>query len=259
MKITKECKNFVKERYDLKFSNFNKFLKEYEELKDFAPDGNVWESGQTISEECHYIMRLSTQYYLTEAFKAMKIDLKDENVKEDLDVGNIGTPGRIAKVWVGSSSDDTVELGSGRWNQCPRIATFPNNNIDKSIPITKRVEIVSSCSHHFLPFSTQFREDSYAIVSYIPSQVVLGISKLDKVVSFVSRSFNLQENLTQNIYNKIVEVAETDSVYIKLVNLAHTCSTLRSNGNTESAFSSEYYGGAFEDPELRKQVDRSVK
>lgn len=124
MKITKECKNFIKERYDLKFSNFNKFLKEYEELKDFAPDGNVWESGQTISEECHYIMRLSTQYYLTEAFKAMKIDLKDENVKEDLDVGNIGTPGRIAKMYCSSGINDDSEMLAGRWIQEPRMASF---------------------------------------------------------------------------------------------------------------------------------------
>lgn len=257
--LTTDCLKWVEERYLKKYNSFDMAVNGYCKLKKFAPDGNIWESGQAITEQEHYVMRLVTQYYLTQAFEAMLIDLDDENVKEDLSTGNIGTPGRVSKVWVGASFDDTVELGSGRWNQCPRIATFPNTNIGKSIPITKRVEVVSSCSHHFLPFSTQFREDSYAIVSYIPAKVVLGISKLDKVVSHVSRSFHLQENLTYNIYKKISEVAETDSVYVKLVNLAHTCSTLRSNGNSESAFSSEYYGGAFEDPELRKQVDRSVR
>ena len=258
MKITKECKQFIKERYDLKFQNFNKFLKEYEELKDFAPDGNIWESGQEISDECHFIMRLSTQYYLTEAFKAMKIDLSDANVMEDLSVSNLGTPGRVVKVWTGADVDDTSELGNGRWNKSPRIATFPNSDRNNLTPITKRIDIISNCSHHLIAFDSLSREDSYAIISYIPGEKVLGISKLQKYANYISSRFFLQENLSKKLYEGICEIAETEDVYVKLVNLVHGCESKRSTKSKDGAFTSEMYGGRFNSYELRAQVDRSI-
>lgn len=257
MKITKECKNFVKERYELKFNNFNKFLKEYEELKDFAPDGNVWESGQTISEECHYIMRLATGFYVREAMRAMKVDLENPNVMEDQATGNIGTFNRIAKTWCGGSVHDTKELGNGRWNPPVRLASFPNTS-DIKIPITKRIDIVSNCSHHQIVFDTISRPDSFAFISYIPDKNVLGISKLQSVANNISARFFLQEDLVKKLYEAVSDAAQTKDVFVSIVNARHGCETYRSTSSKDGAFSSEYYGGAFENPELRKQVYRTV-
>jgi len=247
-------KQFVKERY-LKqgFKNFNKSWKEYEEIRNFAPNGNVFEGDKGVSDEAHFIMRMCTQYYLTKAFEAMKIDLSDDNVSENLDEGNIGTPGRIAKVWTGFDTHDDMELGGGRWNRKPRLASFPNTG-NSNIPITKRVDIVSNCSHHFIPFHTLARPDSYAIISYIPDKKVLGISKLQRVANWVSQRFWLQEDLTKALYEEIAEVAETNSVYVGLYNVVHGCESLRGAKSNDGAFTSEYYGGAFEDPELRRQI-----
>lgn len=247
-------KKFIRDRYILRYpsNSFNSNLKKFLEIKEFSPNGNVFE-GVSINDETHFIMRMSVQYHLTEAFKSMKIDLSDPNVSEDLNEGNIGTPGRIAKVWCGDGIHDDRELGSGRWSVKPRLARFPNTG-NTTILITKRVDIISNCSHHFIPFTSIARPDSYAVISYIPDKHVLGISKLQRVTDWVSQRFFLQEDLTKMIYDEVAKVAETESVYVGLFNLVHGCESMRGAKSSDGAFTSEYYGGAFNDVEVRKQV-----
>ena len=250
-------KKYLKERYLNKYkttNNFNKFFKEQEEIEAFAPNGNVYNVVDTMSEEAHFIMRTKTQYFIEQAFKAMKIDLNDANVAEDLSSGNISTAGRLAKVWCGGSLDDDRELGSGRWSKKPRIASFPNEGEYNKTPITKRVDIVSNCSHHFITFSTLARPDSYAVISYIPEKEVIGISKLQRLADWVGQRFFLQEDLTNMLYKEISEVAKTDSVYVGIFNAVHGCEQFRGAKSKDGAFTSECYGGAFKDPELRKSV-----
>jgi len=250
---------YVLERYLVRYEEhtFNRAMAEYILLDDFKINQNV-EEVNGISEEAHYIMRLMTQYHITKAFKAMKVTLDDPNVEENLEEGNIGTPGRLAKVWCGSNLSDSSELGSGRWTKEPRIAVFPNTNTSKDIPITKRIDLVSNCSHHLISFNTLNRPDSYAIISYIPDEFVLGISKLQRLTDWISRRFWLQEDVTSAIYDKIADAAQTDSVYVKIVNAVHGCEQLRGAQSNDGAFSSEMFGGMFTDPEMRKQVDRSI-
>ncbi len=257
--MTATMKKFIKERYSKRFkaSTFSKNLKEYEAVEAFAPNGNVFET-TGISDEAHYIMRLSTQYHLTQAFAAMKIDLEDPNVAEELEDGNIGTPGRIAKVWTGFDTHDDMELGGGRWSERPRLASFPNTG-NTTIPITKRVDVISNCSHHFIPFTSIARPDSYAIISYIPKDRVLGISKLQRVADWISQRFFLQEDLTKMLYDEVSKVAETDSVYVGLFNMVHGCESMRGAKASDGAFTSEYYGGEFAGTfgdELRRRVSK---
>ncbi|WP_068474016.1 GTP cyclohydrolase I [Saccharicrinis aurantiacus] len=220
---------------------------EYNNLSDFNISDNV-ESVGGISEEAHFIMRIVTEYHLKQAFKAMKIDMNDPNVG-----GEKGTPYRMTKMYCGNGLDDDSELLSGRWSNRPNMASFPNENQQK-FPITKRVDIVSVCSHHVAPFSTLFREDAYAIISYIPDRMVLGISKLQRIVDWVARRGHLQENLTKMIYDEVSKAAESTSVFVRLSGLVHTCESLRGTQSNEGAFTSEYYGGDFENYELRRDI-----
>lgn len=241
---------FIKDRFRLKFpdSDLDKVLEQYEHLEAFPASGN-----HPVDPEIHYVMRLSTQYYLTRAFEAMKIDLNDPNVAEDLTSGNIGTPGRIAKVWCGSEPGDDTELGCGRWSDMPRLATFPNNT-SHPLPITKRVNLISNCSHHFVPFSTDFSADSSVVVSYIPKNTVLGISKLQRLVNWVAQRFWLQEDLTKELYRVISEAAGTEDVYIRLENIKHGCEFLRGAKSKDGSFTSVYYRGRFDDAKIRNLI-----
>jgi len=253
-KVTeREIKNFVKERFPGSEYEFRKAWNEYIKIKDFAPDENIWETGQEISDSAHRVMRLVTQFYLTKAFQAMKIDMDNPNVAENLSDGNIGTPGRVAKVFCGYDTHDDSELGSGRWMKPIRLARFPNTMKEK-LPITKEVTLVSSCSHHFISFNSLSDNSSKVIISYIPDKFVLGISKLSRLVDYISRRFYLQEDLTRKIYESISEAAETEDVYVGLFNLVHGCEKFRGKKDPNGKFTTEYYGGAFKDPELRKQV-----
>jgi GTP cyclohydrolase I len=251
-----ELIEFLEPRYNrLGFSlEFESAFRAYLELPDFNLNENIFEENASFfNVEIQAIVRLATQFYLTKTFQAMKINLDDPNTMEELSEGNIGTPGRLAKMWVGSDLSDSAELLSGRWTKPPRIASFPNTN-DKNLPITKRVDLVSCCSHHIAPFSSFFREDAYAIISYIPDKKVLGISKLQRTVDWIARRGWLQEDLTKTIYEAVSEAAETDSVYVRLNNISHTCESLRGSQTQDGAFTTEYYGGLFNELSVRNEI-----
>ncbi len=257
-----ELYDFIEQRYKGELT-LDVAFRTYNELPDFKVNENIYDitgeySSVIYNDSVHNVMRLATQFYLTKAFGAMKIDFSDPNIQEVVEDGNIGSPGRLAKVWVGANNTDDTELGVGRWTSRPRIASFPNTNTNTKIPITKRVDLISNCSHHFITFSTLARTDSYAVISYIPDQHVLGISKLQRLTDWVSKRFWLQEDLTLAIYDEICSVAQTESVYVKIVNAVHGCEFFRGAQSRDGSFSSEMYGGKFEDASLRQQVDRSI-
>ncbi len=256
-----ELREFVRHRYRGE-TDFESVFGVYLDLPKFKANENIFdtlgERAEIYTDDVHSITRLATQFYLKRAFEAMKIDLDDPNTMEVIADGNIGTPGRLAKVFCGANTNDDTELGVGRWTKKPRIAVFPNENTDTKIPITKRVDLISNCSHHFIPFSTLTRDDSYAVVSYIPDKFVLGISKLQRLTDWIARRFWLQEDVTKAIYDEIADAAQTKSVYVKIVNAVHGCEFFRGAQSRDGAFSSEMYGGKFEDPEMRAEVMRSV-
>jgi len=235
------------------YENFEKTMNNYKNLPIFKANENVFEMGYKFDDETHFLMRMITQYFITQAFKAMKIDMNDDNIAENFNEENIGTPGRIAKIWCGKNTEDDSELGSGRWCKPPRLAKFPNIG-NKSIPITKKIDIVSNCSHHFISFNTITRPDSKAIISYIPNEFVLGISKLQRITNWLSQRFWLQEALTDAIYKEVSEAAQTDSVLVAIVDAVHGCEILRGAKSKNGTFTSMSYGGKFVDIEIRNIV-----
>ena len=262
MEFTEDLIQYLKQKYEAKFGsleNFEEDLRLYRQLPIFKANQNIHEvltdysnrddladcEGQFIKHNSlkygvHWIMRSVATYYMTEAFRAMKIDLEDPNVRENSLLKS--TPGRVIKMWCGSDPEDTDEIGSGRWNPEPYISTFPNTSEDHSI-ITKEVDVVSCCSHHFLPFSTF--EGGKAIISYIPNKYVLGISKLQRFTNWAARRFWLQEDLTQYLGNQIKRIADTEDVYIRLEGLVHGCERYRGAKSQDGSLTTEFKSGYF--------------
>ena len=257
--------DFVYQRYISKFDDkepedFVEDLERYNQIPIFKANENIHEimtdysnrdnlpdieekfvkSTDIVTPGSHWIMRMITQYYITKAFEAMKIDMKDPNIAEN-SLGK-GTPGRISKCWCGDNPEDTTEFLSSRWNTEPYVSCFPNEDNNKSI-ITKEVDIIACCSHHFLPFSTL--DGGKAIISYIPDKYVLGISKLQRIVNFYARRGWLQEDLTSYIGKQLVRILGTPDVYIKIENAVHGCEkfrgTMAKNGNLTTEFRSGYF------------------
>ena len=269
MNICSEAKAFAYDMYVAKYhsdTNFERDFALYQDLPAFKACENIHElhtrgdladaeelfveDDFSMKPEVHWIMRSVAQYYLTEAFKAMKIDLDDSNIAVNA-LGK-GTPGRIIKMWCGNDPEDTAELGSGRWNKQPYISTFPNTDKNHSV-ITKQVDVVSCCSHHFLPFSTL--DGGKATISYVPRKFVLGISKLQRFVNWAARRFWLQEDLTQYIGKMLMQVAETPDVYVKLEGLVHGCEKFRGAEAVDGHLTTEFKNGVFAAKNIKNIIE----
>jgi len=225
---------------------FEKALEIYNNTPKFKINENVYDVNPEWNDDVHFLMRLIATEKLKEVFEALKIDMNDPNVAENLEEGNIGTAGRIVKIWSGTDTKDDRELMGGRFNKPVRLAKFPNEiSTDFANPIIKEVDLTAVCSHHFAPFSTKFNENAKVIISYIPKDYVLGISKLQRVVRFIAQRGWLQEDLTKAIYKEISKTAETEDVYVKLKNIKHSCEFLRGALSDADGFTTEYFGGKF--------------
>jgi GTP cyclohydrolase I len=257
-------KQFIKERFFIKFpkhseKEFEQFYQEYQKIKPFKVNENIFESGQSISEEAHYILRLSATYHMREVLKSLKIDLNDPNISEQLESGNIGTFGRIAKMFSGASIEDDRELMSGRFNKPPRMALFPNEANNHN-PVFVKTDLNAVCSHHFIRFGEDyFDSSSFIVIGYIPKNYLGGISKINRFVNWCARRGWLQEDLTQYIGKKIEEYFKTDSVYVALFNLKHGCTAYRGACDNRSGTTSIYMSGEFKkNPDLIPSQYRGV-
>lgn len=248
--ITERFYTKYEEKYEYADFSINELLhiikQEYDRIINFKVNENIWENGQEISDECHYYMRLKTQYYLTKAFQAMKIDLVDENVQEVLSEGNIGTPGRVAKTWTGANLNDNDELLSGRWNKEPRMASFKSD--ETKAPVFVETSLDAVCSHHLIRFGDDNTDtDSFVVVGYYPENEFGGISKINRYVRWCSTRGWLQESLTNYIGNKIKEKFKTESVYVGIFNAKHGCASFRGARDRNASTSTVFISGKFKE------------
>jgi len=266
LKLSSEQYENLQEYFKSKYPNENLLttLLKLRDLKPFAAGGNVFESGQTIDEPTLLCMRWVAGLKMEEVLDILKFDRTDSNLVQDLSVGNIGTAQRWAKTVTGDSLECDNEMMCGRYAKPPRIATFPANEPGTNLvpvtplPVTKICDISSVCSHHFLPYGTLIGDGAYAIISYIPGDFVLGISKLQRVADHIARRPTIQEDLTKELYRAISEAAQTPDVYVGIFNAKHTCEYLRGSQSKDGALTTEWFGGKFEDKELRESVLRTV-
>ena len=267
LKLSTEQYENLQAYFKSKYPNENLLttLLKLRDLKPFAAGGNVFESGQTIDEPTLLCMRWVAGLKMEEVLDILKFDRQDSNLIQDLSVGNIGTAQRWAKTVTGDSLECDSEMMCGRYAKPPRIATFPANepgtNLvpNEPLPVTKIVSVNSVCSHHFLPYGTLIGDNAYAIISYIPGDFVLGISKLQRVADHVARRPTIQEDLTKELYRAVSEAAQTPDVYVGIFRARHTCEYLRGSQSPEGALTTEWFGGKFEDKALRESVLRTVQ
>jgi len=151
------------------------------------------------------------------------------------------TPDRVAKMYV-----DEIFYGLDSSN-FPKITTQQNKLgssqvvYDQMITIDK-IKVHSCCEHHFVPFI------GYAKVSYIPKDKVVGLSKINRVVDFYCRKPQVQEKLTMEIFNKLVEVLGTADVAIQ-IKADHLCVKLRGVQDQNSNTTTCKLGGVYKEDE----------
>jgi len=128
--------------------------------------------------------------------------------------GLVGTPRRIAEMY--------AELFSGLGKNPAEELTVGFEEGHREMVVVKDIPFYSMCEHHFLPFY------GTAHVGYIPSKdgKVVGASKLARVVEIAARRPQLQERLTTQIADAVLEALRPDGVAV-VMQAEHLCMTMR--------------------------------
>ena len=106
--------------------------------------------------------------------------------------------------------------------------------------IEKNISIQSHCEHHMAPIM------GVAHVAYIPSDKVVGLSKLARVVEVFSKRLQTQERLTMQIAKTIMDGLKPRGVAVT-IDAAHQCMTNRGVKKENTTTVTNYFLGAFKD------------
>ncbi|MEY4632498.1 MAG: cyclohydrolase [Pseudomonadota bacterium] len=100
----------------------------------------------------------------------------------------------------------------------------------------REVEFFSLCEHHMLPFWGR------ATVSYYPGKKILGLSKIPRIVEVFARRLQVQERITTQIADAIVEAIEPRAVAVR-IEAQHMCMMMRGVEKQQSDTVSEIFRG----------------
>ncbi|MDQ2075519.1 GTP cyclohydrolase I FolE [Marinimicrobium sp. ABcell2] len=115
-------------------------------------------------------------------------------------------------------------------------ALFPSDS-DEMI-IVKDIELYSMCEHHMLPFIGK------AHVAYIPTGHVLGLSKIARIVDMFARRLQIQEQLTLQIANSILDITGASGVGV-IIEAKHMCMMMRGVEKQNSTMKTSAMLGSF--------------
>ncbi len=104
--------------------------------------------------------------------------------------------------------------------------------------IVKDIEFFSLCEHHMLPFYGKVH------VAYLPKKKVIGLSKIPRLVDVFARRLQIQERMTQQIAQTLMEVLEPQGVGV-VCEARHFCMMMRGVEKQHSGAISSAMLGAF--------------
>ncbi len=181
-----------------------------EGLKLFDANGNV---PLTKDERKKMIKKLDKKF--VEIMDILRISLNDPN--------STLTPHRIAKMFVN-------ELFAGRFEPAPKVTVFPNRKKVDNLIISKGIEIMSVCSHHWQPISGE------CAISYIPGDFVIGLSKLTRIVNWFARRGQIQEELGEQIADYLENLLHPKALGV-VIKARHYCMIARGvRGSEDKSF-----------------------
>ncbi len=150
------------------------------------------------------------------------------------------TPERVARMYEellgGMNEDPTVHLSS----------VFTENY--EEIVLLRDIPFYSICEHHLMPFIGS------AHIAYLPSGMILGVSKLARIVDCFARRLQTQERLTSQIADLIMDRLKPQGVTVVL-EASHSCMTIRGIKKPGSVMVTSALRGIFKkDPRSRNEV-----
>ena len=166
---------------------------------------------------------------LESLYRSIISDIGEDPGREGL----LDTPARAAKALqyltrgYHQSIDDVVNN-----------AIFESDN-DQMI-LVKDIELYSLCEHHMLPFIGKCH------VAYIPTGKVIGLSKIARIVDMYARRLQIQENLTKEIADTLMEAIQPAGVGV-IIEAQHLCMMMRGVEKQNSRMTTSMMLGTFLD------------
>jgi len=160
------------------------------------------------------------------------------------------TPARVAESYdefFGGLGLDAVE---------PLRDTVPLGDNDPETVLLRDIRFRSMCEHHLLPF------EGVAHLAYLPGERVVGLGRLPKVVEILAARPQLQERLTEEIADTIVQGLDPRGVLVVL-DARHACVTTRGARQSDATTVTIASRGQLSDPVVRAElialIGRGVK
>ncbi len=154
--------------------------------------------------------------------------------------GVLDTPKRVVDAygeWFnGYSADPAKELSR----------TFEDVQGYDDIVMLRHIEVESHCEHHMAPFLGK------AYVAYMPTNRVVGISKIARVVEIFARRLQTQETMTQQIADAICDSLKPAGVAV-LIDAAHQCMTTRGVHHRDVTTITTQFRGVFKTDKALQQ------
>ena len=151
---------------------------------------------------------------------------------EDPDrAGLVDTPKRAAQAMMFLTQGYKMDI-----DEVINDAMFPSDTDE--IIIVKNIELYSMCEHHMLPFIGKCH------VAYLPRGKVIGLSKIARLVDVFARRLQIQENLTSQIANCILEKTNAAGAAV-IIEAKHMCMMMRGVEKQNSTMTTSCMLGAF--------------
>jgi GTP cyclohydrolase IA len=173
-----------------------------------------------------------------EILETLGMDLNDDSLR--------GTPHRVSKMYV-----KEIFYGLNPANK-PKISVFDNKFRYNEMLVEKEIQVQSFCEHHFLPIVGR------AHVGYISNGVVIGLSKINRIVDYFARRPQVQERLTVQIANELKKALKTEDIAV-VIDAKHMCVSCRGIQDDHSTTVTAEYSGKFIDRATREEFLKYIR
>jgi GTP cyclohydrolase I len=164
------------------------------------------------------------EHHFTAIMQTLGLDLADDSLMD--------TPKRVAKMYV-----NEIFYGLD-YEAFPKCTVIENKMTYDEMVVETGINVQSNCEHHFVVI------DGLATVAYVPHRVVLGLSKMNRIVEYFAKRPQVQERLTEQVYHALQYILETDDIAV-MIDAQHFCVKSRGVEDTGSSTITSKLGGTF--------------
>lgn len=206
--------------------------------KELDKTGKRYWAGDNISE---FISDADKQSLIDELTTKFEGVLDTLLIDRHTDPNSMDTPRRLAKMYFN-------EIMSGRYDAPPKVTAFPNNDPESRYGgmLVARAEIISMCSHHHQPVK------GVCYIGLLAGQNLIGLSKYARIAQWVARRGTLQEELTMQIANELIEHTGTKDLAV-YIQATHGCMENRGVVAHSSLTQTTELRGQFFNPSVKNE------